>query len=256
MLHYLDHGDGLPVLWIHGFPLSGRIYEPQLEIEGVRHIVPDLPGFGRTPAVQETSMDGMARDVLSVLDHLGVERAVFAGLSMGGYVLLAAARLAPARIAGAILIDTRELGDSAEGRKGRFEMVEKVREHGIQPVVDAMLPKMLTAGGATRQPFVREVMESTTAEGAVAALRAMAARPNSTETLCRLSVPALIVVGDKDPITPPSDAERMSALIANSTLVVIPAAAHLSNVEQPQAFNRAVERFLREQMAGSLQSTR
>src|SRR5687768_9642865 len=92
------------IVWIHGFPLSSAMFEKQRSIDGVRHVMPDLPGFGRTPPPQKAmSMDDYARFVLE-----GVDKATFAGFSMGGYIALAIARIAPERMEGLILIDTRE----------------------------------------------------------------------------------------------------------------------------------------------------
>src|SRR5688572_26466656 len=139
MLNVTDLGEGTPILWIHGFPLASTMYEPQLAIRGMRHVMPDLPGFGQSrPQGDDVSMDGYARLCIELLDHRGIDRAVIAGFSMGGYIAFAFARLAPARMRGLILIDTRETADTEEARKGRYDTIAKVREQGIQPVVDAM----------------------------------------------------------------------------------------------------------------------
>src|SRR5688572_3955633 len=152
MLNVTDTGSGTPILWIHGFPLASSIFERQLAIGGVRHLMPDLPGFGLSPLeggrlvrpddggrdVRPPSMDDYARLMLDVLDLRGIDRAVIAGFSMGGYIAFALARIAPERMRGLILIDTRETADTEEARKGRYDTIAKVREQGIQPVVDAM----------------------------------------------------------------------------------------------------------------------
>ena len=246
MLNVTDIGEGVPVLWIHGFPLASTVFERQLAIRGVRHLMPDLPGFGLSaPPAGEPAMDDYARMVIDVLDRREVKQAVFAGLSMGGYVCFAAARLAPERLRGLLLIDTRETADDEKARNGRFETIEKVRAEGVQPVVESMLPKMLTSGAPQElRDRVREIMTSSTPEGVIAALRAMAGRPDSTDLLPRISVPALVVVGEDDAITPPADAERMARAIPNARLVRIAGAAHLSNFEQPDAFNETVQAWV------------
>ena len=246
MLNVTDLGDGYPIVWIHGFPLASSIFENQLAIRRVRHVMPDLPGFGQSRApVGDVSMDDYARIALELLDQRGLERAVFAGVSMGGYVCLAIARLAPERMSGLILIDTRETPDSPESAKGRFDLIEKVREQGIAPVVDSMLPKMLSPGAAPEMVArVREIMASSSKDGVMSALRAMATRPDSSETLPKIAVPTLVVVGEHDTITPPSDAERMTALIPGARLLRLPDAGHLSNFEVPEEFNHAVTSFM------------
>ena len=231
------------IVWIHGFPLSSAVFAKQAVIEG---FAPDLAGFGSaSPPARDYSMDDYARDVLAAIDRKQIDRAVFAGLSMGGYICMAIARIAPERMRGLILIDTRETADDERGKKGRYDTIARVNQEGVSVVVDSMLPKMLTP--AAPQSVLKEaraIMSSSSREGVTAALRAMAERPDSTETLRQLRVPVLIAVGDSDSITPPSDAERMKALLSNVTLATIPGAAHLSNLERPEIFNKAVESFL------------
>jgi 3-oxoadipate enol-lactonase len=231
----------LPIVWIHGFPLTSAVFDPQRPLGG---LLPDLPGFGNAPPpTGELTMDDYARRVLDATPH---ERAIFAGLSMGGYIAFAIARLAPERVGGLILIDTRETPDSDDARKGRFDTIEKVRKEGVEVVVSSMLPKMLTSGAPQElKDRARAIMMSSSKEGVIAALRAMATRADSSALLPSLRVPVLVVVGEEDTITPPADAERMASAIPNATLVRIPNAAHLSNFERPDVFNAAVQNHLK-----------
>lgn len=248
-LHYLDEGEGIAILWIHGYPLSARLFEPQLAIANARHIAPDLPGFGESdPPAGHATIETYARELLQLLDTLNIDSALVAGVSMGGYVAMTVARIAPQRVRGLILIDTREVADTQEGRKGRLRSIEIARKRGVGPIVDEMLPKMLTPATLAREDDrairTRAIMKSATREGVLTALQAMADRPDSTDVLRNLDVPVLIVVGSYDGVTPPPDAERMRSLVKNGTLVEIDDAAHLSNLEQPRQFNRAIESFL------------
>jgi 3-oxoadipate enol-lactonase len=244
MLNVTDLGEGTPVVWVHGYPLASSVFEQQLAMRGIRHIMPDLPGFGQSRAnFGDMTIDDYARVVLEVVDQRGLDRAVFAGLSMGGYICLAIARLAPQRMQALILLDTRETPDTAEARKGRYASIEKVKKQGVQPIADAMLPKMLTADAPQElKDRVREIMTSSSPEGVIAALKAMAERPDSSDV--RIAVPTLIIVGEEDTITPPSDAERMAKAIPQSRVVRIAGAAHLANVEKPDAVNRAIGAFV------------
>lgn len=219
------------ILWIHGFPLTSRIFEPQRAIKGVEHVMPDLPAL--------ESMDDYARFVVAQLDARGIEQATFAGLSMGGYICFAALRLFPERVSGLILMDTRETADTEEARQGRFDTIAKVERQGVQAVADAMLPKMVVSEAL--KPAVREIMMSASPEYVVASLRAMANRPDSSSLLPSIAVPTLIIVGAEDTITPPSDAERMACAIPHARLVRIAKAAHLSNYDQPEAVNAAIQ---------------
>jgi len=224
------------ILWLHGFPLTNAIFAKQLAITGVEHVMPELPPL--------ESMDDYARFAIGQLDLRGIEKATFAGLSMGGYICFAALRLFPERVSGLILIDTRETADTDEGRKGRQEMIDKAEQEGVAPIAEAMLPKMLTPTVPPElKQFVRDVMMSCSREFVIAALRAMAARPDSSAMLPSVAVPTLVVVGEEDPITPTKDSERMASAIPNAKLVKIARAAHLSNVERPAEFNEAVTQF-------------
>jgi 3-oxoadipate enol-lactonase len=233
------------ILWVHGFPLSSAVFEPQRAIANATHVIPDLPGFGGTPARPGMSMDDYARFALEQLDRVTTDKITLAGISMGGYVCFAIARLAPERIARLILIDTKETADTEEGRRGRFDMIDTIRALGMEPVAKAMLPKMLTSAAPQEQKDrVRDIMLSASPEGAIAALGAMANRPDSSALLSTLDIPVLVAVGEEDPITPPADAERMAKLPPNAQLLRIANAAHLSNYEQAATFNRAVEQFI------------
>jgi 3-oxoadipate enol-lactonase len=246
MLNVTDLGQGTPVVWVHGFPLASSIFEQQLEMRRVRHVMPDLPGFGQSrPDGGALAIDDYARMMLDLLDHRGIERAVFAGLSMGGYICLAVARMAPERLRALILIDTKEKADTDEARKGRYDSIEKVRKEGVQPIAESMLPKMLTADAPQQmRDRIREIMLSSTPEGVITALGAMAQRPDSTGVLPRITVPALVLVGEQDTITTPADAERMSKAIPRARLVRIANAAHLSNYEQAAEVNRVCGTFI------------
>jgi len=112
------------ILWLHGFPLTNAIFAKQLAITGIEHVMPELPPL--------ESLDDYARFAVEQLDLRGIEKATFAGLSMGGYICFAALRLFPERVSGLILIDTRETADTDEGRKGRFEMIEKAEKEGVR----------------------------------------------------------------------------------------------------------------------------
>jgi 3-oxoadipate enol-lactonase len=246
MLNVTDLGSGIPVVWVHGYPHASSIFENQIGIAGIRHIVPDLPGFGQSrPDGGALSVHDYARMLVHVLDERGIDRAVFAGLSMGGYICLAAAALAPERLRGLILIDTRETPDTAEAKKGRAKSMEQARKEGVDPIVEAMLPKMLTADAPQAiKDRAREIMRSASVDGVVAALQAMADRPDSTPLLPKIKVPTLIVVGEEDAITPPADAERMAAAIPGARLVRIAGAAHLPNFQKPEEFNKEVAKFV------------
>jgi pimeloyl-ACP methyl ester carboxylesterase len=215
-----------------------------------RVIAPDLRGMGETPLGDggTATMEEMAEDLAALLDALNVERAVLGGLSMGGYVAFEFFRRFRERVRALVLADTRPQADTEDGRRTREETARKVLREGTQTLVDSMLPKLLSASTREGRPDVvervRAMMLAVRPEGAAAALRGMAARRDQTELLPRIDVPTLILVGAEDTITPPSDSEAMAAKIKGARLVRVEGAAHLSNVERPGEFNRALVDFV------------
>ena len=241
-----------PVLvLIHAYPMGAAMWQPQMQdIPGWRIVAPSMPGFEGRPLLRERSMDAYARDLLQVLDDMGIERAVFGGLSMGGYAVFGILRQAPERVAGLILADTRTSEDDAQRRAARERSITLARTSGPGAIATEMLPAILGATTHARRPEVvaqvRDLIERQPWETIAAALEAMMNRPDSTADLAKAKVPTLIVVGEEDTVTPLSDAEHMHRTVARSTLATIPAAGHMANLEAPEAFNAAVRTFLGE----------
>lgn len=242
-LPHTDHGprDGTPIILLHGFPLDHAMWAVQeraLAAAGFRVLAPDLRGLGKGPMAKGPgSMADHARDVLRLAERAGIRRFALAGFSMGGYVAFEVARQAQDRVLGLALVDTRAEPDSEEARKGRRATLEKVRAQGIQPVVDAMLPKMLVAKDHERD--VEAMMKRTRPEGAILALEAMRDRRDAFDVLRAFPRPILIVVGEQDPITPPDAARAMAQATKDARLVVVPG-AHLTPVESGDAVAEAM----------------
>jgi 3-oxoadipate enol-lactonase len=244
------------LILIHAFPLSADMWLPQLAKvpQGWRFIAPDIRGFrGAGPAFEDAqlanaTMDDYAGDVLSLMDHLDLDRAAIAGLSMGGYVAMALAAQAPHRMSHVILADTRMTADTVEGRAARDTMKANLERSGPSAVADAMIPKLIGETTKAEQPeladAIRHLIQMNRAEGIAGAIDALKSRPDRTETLARVNVPALVICGAEDAITPVADSEAMARTIPGAKLEVIPQAGHMSNLEQPQAFNRALQAFL------------
>jgi pimeloyl-ACP methyl ester carboxylesterase len=243
------------LLFLHAFPLSRRFWEPQIATlsPSFRCIAPDLAGFGdsQVPLPGQTSrMSDFAADARALLDHLGIDRAVLCGCSMGGYAALAFAADFPERLAGLVLADSRAGADAPPGREGRLAMAERVMPEGTGFVAESMIPKLLGRTSHERRPELRAWLEREIATappaGIAAAQRGMAERPDRADLLPRLTVPALILVGEEDEITPPEESHRMARAIPGARTAVLPEAGHLASLERPDAFNRALDEFLRE----------
>ena len=248
---YDDVGLGPPVVLLHGYPFNRSLWTDQVDSLSNRYrfVTPDLRGHGESDVGEGVaSMEAMAAEVAALMDALGISRAFIGGLSMGGYVALAFYRNFPSRVKALILADTRPQADTEEGKRTRAQQVEQVLANGMSPIVDAMLPKLLSPETVSKRPEVvkriRDMMFQTKPAGAAAALQGMASRANQTELLGRIRVPTLILVGREDAITPVQDSETMQALIGGSRLVIIENAGHVSNVERPAEFNSALAAFL------------
>jgi 3-oxoadipate enol-lactonase len=248
---YEDAGDGRPLVLLHGFPFNRSMWREQAEAlaSAYRIITPDLRGHGETTVTEgPATMEEMADDVAALLDELGVGRAVVGGLSMGGYVTLAFCRRHPERVAAVVLADTRPQPDNEDGRRARERTAQRALEEGMAPIADDMLPKLLSQATLAERPDlaarVRAMIVGNAPAGAAAALRGMALRRDQTDLLPSIDVPALVIVGSEDAITPPSEAETMRDRIEGSRLAVIEGAGHVSNVERPEEFDRALDAFL------------
>lgn len=245
---YQDAGSGKDVVvLLHAFPLNRGMWARTVTALEKRHrvITVDYRGFGRSGLPTEAlTMELVAQDVRAVLEHLRVERAAVAGLSMGGYVSFELYRQAPGLFRGLALCDTKAGNDTPEGAAGREAFAKNAIEKGLRWVTDEMTPKLLKP-----QPdpaAVREVavlIGQATPAGVAAAQRGMAKRPDSFPTLATIACPTLVVVGEQDTLTPPAESEKLVAGIKGAKLVKIPNAGHLPAIENPEPFNAALAEF-------------
>lgn len=249
-ISYDDVGSGLPIVFVHAFPLDRSMWAPQLNslVRQGRCIAPDLRGFGASGVEPPFSVDQYADDVAVLLDTLDVGPAVVVGLSMGGYVSFAFWRRHRERVRALVLADTRAGADSVEGREKRRRLIDVVRQRGTAALAEMQLATMLGESTRAQRPevveLVRGMMAAAPADGVVGALEAMMARADSTRTLETIDVATLIVVGADDTITPPTEAESMHRAIRGSRLEVIADAGHVCNLERPAAFTHVLSEFV------------
>jgi len=251
-LHYRDEGRGRPVVLLHGFPLDGESFRPQ--IAGLSHryrfLVPDHRGFGQSPRGGGISeMSRIAQDVLALLDALELPSAVVGGVSMGGYAAIALLREDPSRVQALVLADTQHTADDEAGRLRREETALAVEREGMVFLAGSMLPKLLSpnAPEAIRRGVDAQIRGNDPA-GVAAASRGMALRTDGRDILPRFGGPTLVVVGEQDAVTPPAKARALAALIPSAQTAIIPGAGHLANQEAPEAFNQILDEFLARRM--------
>jgi pimeloyl-ACP methyl ester carboxylesterase len=214
--------------------------------DSIRLITFDVPGAGESaPGV--VSIDGIAAIAAALLDHLGIDKAVVGGVSMGGYAAFAFARRRPERLRGLILANTRAVADTGEGKTARKAMAAVAMEQGASEIANRMIGKLL--GETTRRvrpavvSNVRAMIESTPPETIAMLLDALANREDSTATIGTIDVPTLAIAGEEDTLAPPAETAGWAAQIRGARFVAIERAGHLACLEEPASFNRALKNF-------------
>jgi 3-oxoadipate enol-lactonase len=243
-------GEGLPVLLVHGMPFDRSMWRHQIAaLPRCKRIACDMRGVGdSTSPADGYTLARYADDLVAVLDALGVRRAVVCGLSMGGYIAFELLRRHPDRIAALVLADTRAEADSADVRRRRDELAALAERDGTLAVAERLLPDLVSPATRSAQPELLDVVRAMagrwTVPGLVGALRVLRDRPDSTETLSRVAVPALVLGGSDDAVTPPDVVKRLAAVIPGARYAAVAAAGHLAPLEQPLATTRLIADFL------------
>jgi pimeloyl-ACP methyl ester carboxylesterase len=251
VLHCDEQGSGPPLVLLHPFPANHRFWGPVLPhlAERYRVLTPDLRGSGDSNAGDgPATMAKHAADIDRICEMAGVTRAVFAGVSIGGYILFEFWRRYSARVAALILCDTRATADTPEGKANRLKSIPEVELHGPAKFVAEQSLKLLGETTRRNRPDVCRAAMAILNESTVAGIRAlqqgMAERPDSVPTLATINVPTLVIVGEEDDLTPPENAEQIHRGTAGSKLVKVPAAGHYAAFEQPDLVGKALRTFL------------
>jgi len=253
LLQVAEKGDpgAPPVVFLHGFPFSHKMWAAQTEAvsKTFRAIAYDLRGLGESSMGDgQYTIEGHVDDLIALLDHLEIQQTVAMGMSMGGYILLRALERHPERFRAAVLCNTRSEADSDEGKIARARTMAAVKSHGSMWFADDFVKKVFAPESFTKVPQAVEMIRTTIAHTSPLAisgmLLALAARTDTTASLSAISVPTLILVGEHDTTTPPEASRKMHERIKGSQLHVIPGAAHMSPLENPQELNARLEEFL------------
>ena len=244
-------GSGPPVVLLHPFPANRDLWKPSAQalVSHYRVILPDLRGHGDSGIGQgPASMEKHAADIARVLDREEVRRAVFVGVSIGGYVLFEFWRRYRARVEALVLCNTKAQADNPEARTGRLQAAADVMERGTEPFFESMVPKLIGKTTRSTRPDLVEgalrMMRKMSAEDVALVQRGMGDRQDSVETLKTINVSTLIVTGDEDILTGVSEAELMRRNIQGSQMKVIAKAGHYSPWEQPEEVGKLVRQFV------------
>jgi len=252
-LEIRESGSGPAVLLLHGYPLDGAMWSgvARVLMTGFRVIKPDLPGHGENPVPAPSSLEFHADFVEAILAQLPGPVGM-AGFSMGGYVALALMKRRPEKIRALALVDSRAGADDAAGKARREEGIALVHAQGVEAIAQAMVPKLLSPEGLKKPDLVERltrIIKRQKAETVAADLAAMRDREDRTGLLPSVGVPALMIVGEQDILTPPADSQAMAAAVPGARLVTIQAAGHLAPMERPRATAAALGDFFASALA-------
>lgn len=251
-IFYEVRGKGPDLVLLHPFPANHEVWSAVAEpLSSVfRVILPDLRGLGASaPGDGIATMEKHANDLLRVCKDAEVERAIFAGNSIGGYILFEFWRRFRERVSSLILVDTKASPDTEDASKTRLAAAEDVLKRGTEPFIDSQLPKLLGETTRRNRPDqvekAKKMMMQASAAGIAAVQRGMAERPDSIPTLQTINVPTLVLVGEEDLVTPLAEMDQIQRNIRGSQLKRIPQAGHYSPFERPDDVHRAMRDFLR-----------
>ncbi|HEX4755559.1 MAG TPA: alpha/beta fold hydrolase [Candidatus Dormibacteraeota bacterium] len=249
-LAFHDTGEGPVLLMLHAFPLEASMWDAQVAALSGRYrcLRPDFWGCGASPPpAGQVTIDGYAATLLEELDRIGVSEFAVCGLSMGGYAAFALLRAARDRVTALVLSNTRAAADDDPARAARMKMADDVRAGGVEAIVEPMTERLLCRRCREEAHIadpVRGRIRMCTDVGVIAAIEAIAGRPDSIPLLGEITVPTLVVCGTDDVIVPLPESRAMAAAIRGAELHAFEGGAHLVNLEQPQAYTSALGHFL------------
>jgi 3-oxoadipate enol-lactonase len=254
-LYYTDTGDKNSkntITLIHGFPFNHEMWEPQIELLKKDHhvIAYDIQGHGKSEIGDgQFTLELFVDDLIGLLDHLRIEKTIVCGLSMGGYVALRAVERNPERFKALVLCDTSSLADSNEAKLKRATSIKTIKNDGLHVFAEGFVKAIFTPKSFSAKisavEIIKNMILSNSALGVCGTLLALAGRTDTTDSLSKIAIPTLILVGENDNVTPPKLSQLMHEKISNSEFHVIKDAAHMSNLENTTEFNQYLLNFLK-----------
>jgi 3-oxoadipate enol-lactonase len=253
-IEYEVHGppSAVPTVFIHGFPFSKEMWNTQVEVlkKDFYLVTYDVRGHGGSEAGDnQFTLEYFVDDLIGLLDHLRLESVVVVGLSMGGYIALRAIERHPERFRGLVLCNTRSEADGNEAKIKRAQQARSVKVDGIKKFAEGFVKAVFYEKTFHSNPraveLIRSIIENTPPLTVAGTLIALAGRTDTSASLPAIRVPTLILVGEHDTLTPPSASLAMKEKIPNAEMYIIPNAAHMSNLENPEVFNDHLVKFLK-----------
>lgn len=251
-LSYDDLGEGnIPIIFLHGFPFDKSMWQGQLDFLKLayRVIACDIRGFGKSiDEKSPLSIDLFADDLIAFMNQLNIEKTIVCGLSMGGFITLNAHQRFPDRFEALILADTQCIADTPEAKEKRYEAISEIEVNGVANFNEGFIKKVFHEDSFTNKKELveelRSVVFSNSEHIIQQGLVALAERSETCSALDKISIPTLIICGREDIVTPLTESEAMKESIPGAKLQIIEKAGHVSNLEQPDEFNKHLFNFL------------
>lgn len=241
----------VPLIFIHGFPFDKNMWNPQMKaLENIVRVISyDIRGYGKsTTSGEKPAISLFADDLVKFMDMLRIDKAIICGLSMGGYIALDVLYRYRNRFSGIVLCDTQCIADTPETKAKRYDTIKKIEENGLNDFAEAFVKNIfseVTLSHNTKSvEQIKQTILSTPVETVVSTLKALAERWQMCSTLNEINIPALIICGEEDKVTPVAQSDFLNKNISNSTLHIIGKAGHLSSLEQPEIFNGFLHKFI------------
>ena len=235
------------VLLLHAFPLSAAMWQPQIDAltkAGFTVIAPNAFGIEGSEEKESWSFTDYAHELSNLLESLKIEKVTVVGLSMGGYQAFEFYRLYPEKTISLVLCDTRAEADAPEARTTREEFIKAVHGAGAEEAIRRMLPNYFASGTYTAKPelvtHVKDIIRKQPAKVITATMRAIMMRTDASPLLSTIHCPVLVLAGEDDKATPPETNKSISSRIPGAQFRLLADAGHISNMEQPEEFNRAL----------------
>ena len=240
-----------PIIFVHGFPYDHTMWKAQIEelSENYFCVAYDIRGLGESPVGDgQFTMEFFVDDLEIIIDELKLDKPVLCGLSMGGYIALRALEKFEEKLSAVILCDTRSEADNNEGKLKRAAAIKRINTEGLAPFAKDFITNCYGDYYKQHQKeeFENRITKSSAFNpiGVKGSLLAMLGRNDTTEYLNKIKIPALVICGENDALTPPSVMKAMADKIMGARFVIIKNSGHMSPIENPQEVNDAIEKFL------------
>ncbi len=240
-----------PVVFVHGFPYDHTMWDKQVEELSSKYfcVSYDIRGLGEsTVGDGQFTMEGFVDDLESIITELKLDKPVLCGLSMGGYISLRAIERMQEKFSAVILCDTRSDADNNDGKQKRAAAIKRINTEGLAPFARDFITNCYADFYKQNHKYELEkrIINSSAFNptGVKGSLLAMISRNDTTEFLSQIKIPALVLCGEMDALTPPTVMKAMADKINGATFVVIKNSGHMSPIENPKEVNAAIKEFL------------